>query len=541
MAYSNPLARWLLVAAGLVVSASVASAQPAPSPGTVRRLSVDEAVTLALEQNLGIQIERVNPRIQDVEIAQTRAAWAPNFSTILQNNSTDVPVTNAFAGGQSVVTNSRFTVDFGVNQRLPTGANYAVGWNSYRNETSSFFDTFNPQIRSALSFNATQPLLRNFRIDSIRQQLALNEKARQNADVELQATITRTSRNVRNAYWDLSYAINNLAAQRQSLELAQRLLRDNERRVQIGTMAPIDIVEAQSEVARNDEAVIVAEAAISQAEDRLRALILDPSDPDFWTARLEPSDDAPYQALAVDVDAAVRRALQSRSDIAQARNNLEQNDISIRFLRNQILPEVNAQANYGIVGIGGVRLEQLNLATLPTDGSVPARTVLSERSFAAALRDVFTNAFPQWTFGVEIAYPIGTSTSEANLARARLQHSQAQTQLRNLELQVVTQVRDAARQVQTNQKRVESARAARELAERRLEAEEKKFAAGIQTSFFVFQAQRDLSQARTNEVRAVNDYNKSLVDFEAVQDVPLGAGTQVGTVNIGGGAAPLTR
>jgi outer membrane protein TolC len=347
MAYSNPVLRLLLTSSCLVLWGGVSVAQPTTAgqaAGTVRRLSVDEAVKLALEQNLGIQIERINPQIQDVTIAQTRAAWAPNFSTLLQNNSTDVPVTNAFAGGQSVVTNSRFTVDFGINQALPTGANYSVGWNSYRNETSSFFDTFNPQIRSTLTFNATQPLLRNFRIDTVRQQLALNQKARQSADVELQATITRTSRNVRNAYWDLSFAINNLAAQRQSLELAQRLLRDNERRVQIGTMAPIDIVEAQSEVARNEEAVIVAEAAISQAEDRLRALILDPRDPDFWTARLEPSDDAPYQAQAVDVDGAVRRALQNRSDLAQARNGLEQNDISIRFLRNQILPEVNAQA-----------------------------------------------------------------------------------------------------------------------------------------------------------------------------------------------------
>ena len=137
------------------------------------------------------------------------------------------------------------------------------------------------------------------------------------------------------------------------------------------------------------------------------------------------------------------------------------------------------------------------------------------------LGDVFGNAFPTWTFGVTVGYPLGTSTPEANLARARLQYSQAQTQLRNLELQVATQVREAARPVQTNQKRVDSTRAARELAERRLEAAEKKFAAGIETSFFVFQAQRDLAQARTTEVRAISDYNKSLVDFEAVQEVPL--------------------
>ena len=156
----------------------------------------------------------------------------------------------------------------------------------------------------------------------------------------------QTTRNVKNAYWDLAFQVNNLAAQRQSLELAQRLLRDNERRVQIGTMAPIDIVEAQSEVARNDESVIVAEAAIKSAEDRLRALIYDPATPNFWNISIEPADTAPFRAQAVDVDAAVRNALDKRTDLQQAKNSLAQSDVNIRYFRNQILPDVNATANY---------------------------------------------------------------------------------------------------------------------------------------------------------------------------------------------------
>jgi len=149
------------------------------------------------------------------------------------------------------------------------------------------------------------------------------------------------------------------------------------------------------------------------------------------------------------------------------------------------------------------------------------RSILAQRGYGSVLGDILTSAFPAWTFGVTVSYPLGTSSADANLARSRLQHAQAETQLKQLELQVATQVRDRARQVQTNQKRIDSARAARELAERRLQAEEKKFTAGIQTSFFVFQAQRDLAQARTNEVRAVSDYAKSLVEFEAVQETAL--------------------
>ncbi len=154
-------------------------------------------------------------------------------------------------------------------------------------------------------FNATQPLLRNCKIDTYRQQLEVSRKQRDASDVSLRATVVTTTRNVKNAYWDLAYARDNLRAQQQSLDLAKRSLADNEKRVQIGTMAPIDIVEAQSEVARNDEVVIVAEAAIKQAEDRLRALIFDPKSPDFWTMGIEPTDTMPFQAYAVDVNGAV--------------------------------------------------------------------------------------------------------------------------------------------------------------------------------------------------------------------------------------------
>jgi outer membrane protein TolC len=502
-----------------------AGAQPQVTPAALspttltRQLSVDDAVRLALEQNLGIQIERLTPQIRDVAIAETRTAWAPTLTSNIMNTSTDTPATNLFAGGQTKVTDGRFQTTLGVRQLLPTGADYQLGWDNFRTTSTNFFNTFDPVLRSNVSFNITQPLLRNFKIDSVRQQVEFAQKDRETADITLRGTIRQVTRNVKNAYWDLSYAMDNLTAQRQSLELAQRLLADNQKRVEIGTMAPIDIVEAQSEVARNEESVIVAEAAIDEAQDRLRALIFDPSSADFWTVAIEPTDAAPFQQQAIDPEAAVRRALDTRSDLQEAKKGLERDDINIKYLRNQVLPDFNANATYGLVGIGGTRYA---LDSFPIGGNVtPTRTQLSERGYGSVLGDVFSNAFPTWTFGVQIGYPIGRSQSEANLARARLEHSQSQTSYRNLELRVATEVRQTARRVLTNEKRVVSARAARELAERRLEAEEKKFAAGIQTSFFVFQAQRDLAQARTNEVRAISDYNKSQVDFEAVQEVPL--------------------
>ncbi|HEV8395516.1 MAG TPA: TolC family protein [Vicinamibacterales bacterium] len=497
-----------------------AGAQPA-APGQTRRLTIEEAVKLALEHNLGIQIARYDPRAQDLTVASAKAAWAPSFTNTFQKNSQDSPNNNFLAGSLGGKTSqAAFSNSAGLQQNTPWGGNYSASWDGSRSTTNSNFSTFSPQVRSGLSFSAVQPLMRNFGIDSLRQQVSVSLKNREISDIELQQTVATTMRTVRNAYWNLAYATASLSVQRQSLELAQQSLRDTRARVEIGTTPPIDIVEAESEVATREEAVIVAEAAIKTAEDNLRALVFDPSAPDFWTMTIEAVDLPPFQPISVDTDGAVRNALQKRTDLQRQSKSLEVNDVNIRYLRNQTLPDVSAQFDYGLTGLGGLNLIRGPGPFGPGSGSV-IDTV--GRSYGATLGDLFANRYPQWTAQLNISYPIGASQQEANLARARIEFSQAQTQLKNQQLQVSTQVREAARQVQTNQKRVETTRAARSFAERRLEAEQRKFAAGTSTSFIVFQAQRDLALARNNELKAILDYNQSVVDLETVQEVPLTA------------------
>ena len=535
----------LAIAALSTATATAQVARPLPAVGLVqaapaatepvRRLSLDDAVKLALEQNLGIRIQRIDPQIQDVGVAQARSFWAPNLATTFTRNAQTQRSTSALSGGATSVENGVFSSGVEVNQLLPWGGRYAADFGGSRYTTTNLFSNFSPQLQSAVTFNYTQPLLRNFTIDQVRQQVQLSGKVRDLSNTQLEAVIVLTTRNVKNAYWDLSYARNNLTAQRQSLELAQRSLRDNQRRVEVGTMAPIDIVQAQAEVAVNEQNVIVAQAAIKLDEDRLRALIFDPDQPDFWQTTIEPTDAAPFEVQAVDVDAAIQRALDRRSDLAQAKNSIEQSDVNIRYFRNQLLPDVNASFNYISTGVGGVQLSAVDPFAIVGGGAIPARSIVADRGLGSVLGDVVQGAYPNWTVGVSVGYPLGTSTAQANLARARLQYQQAQTQLKSLRLQIVAQVRDAARQVQTNQQRVRSARASRELQEKKLDAEEKKQAAGMSTSFYVIQAQRDLSQARTQEIQAIADYNKSLVDFEAVQEVSLSGGGP-GVTTAGAGA-----
>ncbi|MEQ1758311.1 MAG: TolC family protein [Vicinamibacterales bacterium] len=506
-------------AIALLVSVIPATGQTpaAQADALTRRLTVEEAVRLALENNLGIQVARISPAVQDLSLAVTRASWAPSFTTSFQDSSTNSPATSFLSGGQEKTSDARLTSSVAIEQLLKRGGSYSIGWDNTRSTTTNVFSNFSPQTRSALSLHFQQPLARNFGIDSIRQQLMINQKNREISDVELEQTLATTTRTVRNAYWELAFALASLQVQQQSLELAQESLRNTQARINIGTTPPIDLVEAEAEMATRQEAVILSEAQIDEAEDTLRALIYNPSTPDFWSLRIEPTDLPAFEPARVNVDTVVRSALGQRTDLQQARKTLEANDVTIRYMRNQILPDVTASVDYGLSGTGGTQF----LRGTGFPGPIIGETT---RGFAPVLGDIFTNAFPAWTVSLNVNYPLGHSTQEANLARARLQYSQSQAQIRNQELQVVSQVRSVARQVATNEQRVQTTRVSRELAERRLDAEQRKFAAGTSTSFIVFQVQRDLAQARNNELRAVLDFNRSLVDLDTVQHAPIAGG-----------------
>jgi outer membrane protein len=517
----------LFAAAVSVFGPSPVHAQTTPATpaalqqqGPVRRMSIDDAVATALEQNLDLQVQRINPQLQDLSIEQFKAAYTPNFVSTLSSSDATQPSTSFLSGAQGGINNGRSVFNFGVSSLTNWfGGSYDVRWNNARNTTNNAFSTFNPQLNSSISATFSQPLLRNFRIDGARQQLLVSQRNKEITDTQLQQSITLTTRNVRNAYYDLVGAIGNLAVQRQSLQLSQQSLRDNRARVEIGTMAPLDIVQAEAEVATREEAVIVAEAAIERLMDQLRALVYNPDSADFWTARIEPTDTLTFVPATVDADAAVKRALAERTDLQNARKNIEINDVNIRYFRNQSLPDVTANVNYNAQAIAGTQVVRARdpQTGLPTGDIVSASSV----GFFNGLGSTFSGDFPGWSVQVDIAYPIGRSTQEAQLARARLQQTQSERQLASLELVVTTQVRDAARNVQTNARRVEATRVSRTLAERRLEAEEKRFQAGLTQNFFVLQAQRDLSVARNNELLALVQYAQSVVNYSAVQQVPL--------------------
>lgn len=499
-----------------------AAGQGLQSTGPELAVGIDDAVRMALENNLGIEAERLTPEIRAFAEARASGVYAPTLFSVFSNGSAVAPPTDFLStgGDTSTITNGRLFTQAGVQQNLKWGGgNYQLSFDGSRGTSDAPRVIFSPQLGSNFNAQYTQPLLRDFRIDGLRQQVLQARNQRQIADIQLQERVTLTSRAVRASYYQLVGAIAQLGVAQQSLDLARESLRNNQTRVEVGTLAPIDVVEAEAEVARNEESVIVAEAAIRTAEDQLRTLVMNPRQPDFWTVRLTPSEQPVVTPRTIDLDAAISNALANRTDLAQLRKQLESTDIDIRFARNQKLPAVDLTARYGLTGVGGT---QFRYGSSDIDGAPPIVVGSSQRSFADVLRDVFGNEFRTWSIGINFSYPLGNDSADAALAQGRVGRQQLQVAIRDAEMQVTTAVRDAARQVNTSLRRVEATRKARELAEKRLEAEQKRMTVGLSTTFQMFQAQRDLAQQRQAELNAIIAYNRALVDFEAVQSVPVG-------------------
>jgi outer membrane protein TolC len=486
------------------------------------RIGGDEAVRLALENNLGIQTERLNPQLQTLAVSRALSAYTPELFGNTVKVSDSSPPTDFLSQGVAVTSTGRVSALGGIRQNLPWGGGrYSLGLSGLRFTSNAPRTPFSPQLGSDLDASFTQPLLRGLTIDSFRQGVLQSRKQLEIADVQLAQRITLTSRNVRNAYFNLIAAISGLEVAQQSLDLARQSLRNNQRRVEVGTLAPIDITEAEAEVARQEESVIVRQGQIQAAEDALRAMILNPAQADFWTTKIEPSEQPVLAPQPIDAEAAIKNALMNRTDLIQLRKQIEAVDLDIKFNQNQRLPAVDLTAAYGVTGVGGT---QYRYGPDPGDGTPPSIVGQSQRSFTDVLRDVFANDFRSWSLTVNVSYPLGSSTADVAVASGRLERQQALVSQRQLEVIITAQVREAVRDVTTSLQRVEATRKARELAERRLDAENKRVAVGMSDTFRLFQAQRDLTSAKQSELTAIIDYNRALIDFEAVQSVPLAGG-----------------
>ncbi|MGH9384136.1 MAG: TolC family protein [Vicinamibacterales bacterium] len=492
--------------------------QPTAGPMPLRELTLESAVSIALEKNLDIAVAKLEPESVDFQVAGIRNSYKPLFTSTFGQRDQFQLNTSQLNGGEKV-NNGTTTYNFGFSKTMPRfGGSAIVNFANSRLNTSNSFATFNPSYQTALTAAFVQPLLRGFRIDNTRQQLLVSLINRDISEESVRATTTQTLANVRNAYWDLVFARSAVDVARRALELADKLVQDNQARVEVGTLAPLDIVQAQAEAATRRQNLAAAEATQQTAELALKRFLVSGTDDPLWRQEIRPVDLPSLQPAPADIEGAIRAALGGRTDILTARKNLDSNDVSIRFFRNQSLPALDVNASYGAQGLGGTQYTRTGsgLGSQIT-GTIPG-------GYIDALRLLGQRDYPTWNFSVQMSYPLGGNTADAQYARARVQRSQALTRLRALEVQIAAEVANAALTVQSNLKRVDAATAARALAQKRLEAEQSRFDVGMTTNFFVVQAQRDLRDAENTELRALADYRKSLVNFERAQQAPAGGG-----------------
>src|SRR5436190_10477167 len=439
-------------------SATTASAQ------TVRKdaiqLTLADAVQRAIEHNPDLAIVRLGTEVEAARVGESRGVYAPLFSTTLGRSRNVTPSTNYLLGDSGVDVKDWFS-STGIRQRLPWGAGtWSVSWETARTTTNSPISSFDPNLQSGVELAFSQPLLRDRTIDPSRQQYIVAQRNRDSSELRFRESVVQTVATVKRAYWTLKATIANVGVQQRSLELAQELARQNRIRVDAGQIPPLDLVQAEAEVADRRENVIRAGTIADDAEDRLRRLIIDPADQSLWRTRIDPIEEPTGRGPLPDVDAAVASALHERYDLARAGHELENATTTVEFLGNQKLPDVRLETSYRGSGLGGTEL-------LRGGGFPGVVTGTRERSLAQALGQAFSPDYPTWSVGLTVSYPLGQSYESASLARAEIERRQAAQRIASLRLETAETVRQAARRVRSASERIDAARAGATLPEQR--------------------------------------------------------------------------
>ncbi len=550
--------RSVSLAAALVIFCAFDATPPTAQMGgdsEPLRVSLRECVTAAFANNKDIRVAAFSPALRSQDITLQEARFDPNFTStafyldakspspssigITDPNGRNLfdtnPLTNPNARPltRGIVIPREFTryqVESVYTDPLRFGSSRSADL-ILRRDTSSainvggqtFLPAFPETYYANLTLSWNQPLLKGFGSDVNETQITLATKDEQIGMEDFRKSVEDVLLEVESAYWTLVFERQDLEVRQEALRLAQELLRLNRIRVEVGTLPPIDITQAEAGVASREEAVIIAQANIENAEDRLRRVMgLDPQGPD-WRRPTVPEEDA--LALVerdVQLDSEIRKAVENRTDLASARLQVEKSDASLNQQRDQLKYRLDFRADYTLEGLAG------------DDNPLPSSGILVDPNFGPqtfpvapganddlfdALNVIPDTDFPTYQATLTLGIPIGNKTAEANYVKARLDKEQRAVEYEAMEQAAIVSVAEAVRRVQTDRKRIDAAEKNRILQEKTVEAEQKMFENGLSTSFEVLQLQRDLSEARSSENAARRDYRTSLANLDAVTGV----------------------
>lgn len=560
-------------------------------------LSLDDAIALALENNLDIAIARYNLNIADTDILRAKAGQSTRGvnTGVVQGTpgggvggigtttagggagGTTTGAGGAGAGTSGIVTSTSgvgsvvpsfdpvvtgtlqfdrnrsqssspfsdpftnqntTTADFAYAQGFASGTNLNVGFNNSRTTTTSSVLKFSPSLTSGFRATVTQHLLQGFGFLSNTRFIRIAKNNREISDVAFRLQVITTVNQIQNIYWDLVNAYENVKVQEESVNLAEKTLSDNKKQVEIGTLAPIEVVRAQSVVATNQQSLIVARTNLELQQLLMKnALSRTLVDPSLAEAEVVPTSTMalPEKEPVVPVQDLINDALGHRAELAESRIDLTNREITRKSAKNALLPSLDLFAYYGGSGLGGTQ-NPVNLCVNQTPeqqargfcaGPNPARggEVLFPPAqavgYGSTLNQLVDSTAPDKGVGITLSIPLRNRSAQADQVRAELEYRQAQMRLQQLENQVRIEVRNAQFAVTQNRAAVEAARAAVELARQSLDAEQKKYSLGASTTTLVLQAQRDMAQAQSNLVSATSTYVKSRVELDRVTGLTL--------------------
>jgi HAE1 family hydrophobic/amphiphilic exporter-1 len=506
-------------------------------------MTLREAIALALANNKDIEVARDNVKIAEYDLLSTRGAYDPRISAQSYYERIKTPAASFLSGASNAVEATDFTAASRLEGLTPKyGGNYRLDFSSVRSTSNSLFTALNPQYPTALTFSYTQPLVRGLRFDLPRRQIEVAKKNLSLTDAQFRQRAIEVITGVQRSYWDLVFGLRNLQIQRDSLNDSRTQLEHNRRLVAEGSLAPIDVVAAETQVANFEQAEFSALEDVNRAENSLKNMIAENQKAKLWSLSIIPTDQADLTVPQVSLPDAMSSAIQNRQELRQSDLAREINLLDQRLYRDQAKPEIDLVGSYGMVGNAGTlagsnplttssdqvraRVNQLSvLAGLQALPAPPATTISPDLlgGYPQSLSNLGSNQFNNFRFGVSISLPLRNRTAEGQLGHSLVEGKRIATQREQLEQLIQVEVRNALQSLTTASARLRSAAIARSTAEQQYESEKRKLDVGQSTVFLVLERQTALATARGNELRAQTDLNKSIAELQRATGNSLGA------------------
>jgi len=493
-------------------------------------LRLQDAVALALENSMDLVVQRYDKWFAESDILQAEGGGLPQgvsgasirqstanlpslnldptLSSSLSYNSQTAPVNNPLTSGTgttAVATSlSTHTAQYNLqySQGFATGTTMNVAWNNSRASSTSQSNLFNPYIQSALTISFNQQLLNGFGRSVNRRNILIAKNNAKIADLTFRQQVITTLTNLITAYWELVYARENVRVQQQAVAVSGKLFNDNKKQLEIGTMAPLDVIRAESQLASDQQNLIVAETTRLQDEQTLKnAISKNPFAHNLVDLEIVPLDEpkAPESVEAASLEEAVKEALANRPDLLEQQYNLANAGIDARATANALRPTATLTAQYSSEGLAG--------------NSALANGV-SYQGFGDTQSQIFHNQYPEYAVGLNISIPIRNRSAQATNQRAILQQRQIEAQFQQLKNSALLDVRKAYIALQQGRARIQAASKARQLQEQTFSSEQKKYQLGASTVYNVILTQRDLVSAQGSELRAMADLVEAKANYE---------------------------